>query len=377
MAKTLREFYDDLSVTSKNWFTKECDLWFNEFEPDCVRKYKPVTENMKDFKYKSSYTPKSSYSYYSSDTKMKDLEAMWVANLIHLRDELKVITDEQVAEALKEYYGHMKDFNDMKLFLACKERSNQIDVLKYYLDKNYDNSEGYPLRYGLFMVNDYGNIINELNFENVAIRSLSTREFVSMIEIFGDKALEMLAEKNPRDFAQKYREMQEEVKAYQPKQEYVDLHKKMQDIFDRKFFVDGSWTRDDKRDIIKQMYASDWIDRALSRFEDFAKDILSVDHRYSKMIYMLVQECPSLGNKIYEAKKPNEEINPNDSVDMTFRYSKEIRKLGKIANICARESLSKANNGFLKDIGSIIRLTGYNFNEIYNMMYPDEIEALV
>lgn len=377
MAKTLREFYDDLSVTSKNWFTKECDLWFNEFEPDCVRKYKPVTENMKDFKYKSSYTPKSSYSYYSSDTKMKDLEAMWVANLIHLRDELKVITDEQVAEALKEYYGHMKDFNDMKLFLACKERSNQIDVLKYYLDKNYDNSEGYPLRYGLFMVNDYGNIINELNFENVAIRSLSTREFVSMIEIFGDKALEMLAEKNPRDFAQKYRETQEEVKTYQPKQEYVDLHKKMQDIFDRKFFVDGSWTRDDKRDIIKQMYASDWIDRALRRFEDFAKDILSVDHRYSKMIYMLVQECPSLGNKIYEAKKPNEEINPNDPVDMTFRYSKEIRKLGKIANICARESLSKANNGFLKDIGSIIRLTGYNFNEIYNMMYPDEIEALV
>lgn len=377
MAKTLREFYDDLSVTSKNWFTKECDLWFNEFESDCVRKYKPVTENMKDIKYKSSYTPKSSYSYYSSDTKMTDLEAMWVANLIHLRDELKLITDEQVAEALKEYYGHMKEFHDMKLFLACKERSNQIDVLKYYLDKNYDNSEGYPLKYGLFMVNDYGNIINELNFESVTIRSLSTREFVSMIEIFGDKALEVLAEKNPKDFAQKYKEMQEEVKAYQPKQEYIDLHKKMQDIFDRKFFVDGSWTRDDKRDIIKQMYASDWIDRALRRFEDFAKDILSVDHRYSKLIYVLVQECPSLGNKIYEAKKPNEEINPNDPVDMTFRYSKEIRKLGKIANICVRESLSKANNGFLKDIGSIIRLTGYNFNEIYNMMYPDEIEAVI
>ena len=377
MAKTLREFYDDLSVTSKNWFRDKCDLWFNEFEPNCVRKYKPVTENMKDFKYKSSYTPKSSYSYYSSDTKMTDLEAMWVANLIHLRDELKVITDEQVAEALKEYYSHMKEFHNMKLFLACKERSNQIDVLKYYLDKNYDNDEGYPLKYGLFMVNDYSNIINELNFEAISIRSLKTSEFVSMIEIFGDKSLEILAEKNPKDFAQKYKEMQEEVQAYQPKQEYIDLHKKMQDIFDRKFFVDNSWTRDDKRDIIKQMYASDWIDRALRRFEDFAKDILSVDHRYSKMIYMLVQECPSLGNKIYEAKKPNEEINPNDPVDMTFRYSKEIRKLGKIANICARESLSKANNGFLKDIGSIIRLTGYNFNEIYNMMYPDEIEAVI
>lgn len=377
MAKTLREFYDDLSVTSKNWFRDKCDLWFNEFEPNCVRKYKPVTENMKDFKYKSSYTPKSSYSYYNSDTKMTDLEAMWVANLIHLRDELKVITDEQVAEALKEYYGHMKEFHDMKLFLACKERSNQIDVLKYYLDKNYDNDEGYPLKYGLFMVNDYSNIINELNFEAISIRSLKTSEFVSMIEIFGDKSLEILAEKNPKDFAQKYKEMQEEVQAYQPKQEYIDLHKKMQDIFDRKFFVDNSWTRDDKRDIIIQMYASDWIDRALRRFEDFAKDILSVDHRYSKLIYMLVQECPSLGNKIYEAKKPNEEINPNDPVDMTFRYSKEIRKLGKIANICARESLSKANNGFLKDIGSIIRLTGYNFNEIYNMMYPDEIEAVI
>jgi len=376
MAKTLKEFYDDLSVTSKNWFRDKCDLWFNEFESDYIRKYKPVTENMKDFKFKSSYKPKSSYSYYSSDTKQLDLEAMWVANLIHLRDELKLITDEDVAEALKEYYGHMKEFHDMKLFLACKERSNQIDVLKYYLDKNYDNNEGYPLHYGLFMVNDYSNIINELNFEAISMRSLRTNEFVTMIEIFGDKALEILAEKNPTDFAQKYREMQEEVKVYQPKQEYIDLHKKMQNIFDRKFFIDNSWTRDNKRDIIKQMYASDWIDRALRRFEDFARDILSVDHKYSKMIYMLVQECPSLGNKIYEAKKPDEELNPNDSVEMTFRYSKEIRKLGKIANICARESLSKANNGFLKDIGSIIRLTGYNFNEIYNMMYPDEIEAI-
>lgn len=377
MAKTLREFYDDLSVTSKNWFRDKCDLWFNEFESDCIRKYKPVTVDMKDFKFKSSYKPSGAYSYYNSDTKMTDLEAMWVANLIHLRDELKLISDEQVAEALKEYYDKMKEFQDSKLFLVCKERSNQIDVLKYYLDKNYDSDEGYPLRYGLFMVNDYSNIINELNFEAISIRSLKTSEFVSMIEIFSDKALEILAEKNPKDFAQKYREMQEEVKAYQPKQEYIDLHKKMQDIFDRKFFVDGSWSRDDKRDIIRQMYASDWIDRALRQFEDFAKDILSVDHRYSKMIYMLVQECPSLGNKIYEAKKPDEEINPNDPVEMTFRYSKEIRKLGKIANICVRESLSKANNGFLKDIGSIIRLTGYNFNEIYNMMYPDEMEAVI
>ena len=42
-----------------------------------------------------------------------------------------------------------------------------------------------------------------------------------------------------------------------------------------------------------------------------------------------------------------------------------------------RKSLSKANNGFLKDIGSIIRLVGYNFDDIYNMMYPDEIDELV
>ena len=376
MAKTLREFYDDLSVTSKDWFRNTCELWFNEFEPEGVRKYKPATVDTKDFKFKSTYKPTSTYSYYGTDNKMRDLEAMWVANLIHLRDELKLISDEDVAEALKEYCDKMKDFYDIKIFLACKEHKNQVDVLRYYLSKSYDEKDGYPLRYGLFMVNDYSNIINELNFNAINIFSLKTSEFVSMIEIFGNSTLEILAKEKPLAFAQKYKEMKEEVKGYSPKQEYLDLYEKMRDIFDRKFFVDNSWTRDDRRDIIKQMYSSDWIDRAIRKFEDFAKDILSVDHRYSKLIYDLVQECPSLGNKIYEAKKPDDEINPNDPVEMTFRYSKEIRKLGKIANICVRKTLSKANNGFLKEIGSMIRLNGYDFNGIYYMMYPDEIEAL-
>lgn len=372
--KTLKEFYDGLSQTSQDWFKDECKIWFDESQPDYYRRYKPVTESLTDIEFKSSYTPKSTYSYYSSDDKEKDLESMWVADLIHKRDDLKIITDKQLADTLINYYDKMKEFNSRKTLIACNERANQIAVMKHYVDKNYDSA---PLSYGLFFVEDYDKIMERLMFNTVNIRSYSTRQFVTIIEIFGDGALEKIATENPEDFVVTYRNLRSESESYSPKQEYVDIYRKMQRIFDRKFFVDNSWSDEQKRDLIKVMYSSDWIDRAIRRFEEFAKDILTVDHRYHRFIYDLVKECPSLGNKIYEAKKPDSEINPNEGVDMTFRYSKEIRKLGKIANVCVRESLSKANNGFLKEIGSLIRLTGYRFNEIYNMMYPDEVDEVV
>lgn len=369
--KTLKEFYDGLSQTSQDWFKDECKIWFDESQPDYYRRYKPVTESLTDIEFKSSYTPKSTYSYYSSDDKEKDLESMWIADLIHKRDDLKIITDKQLADTLINYYDKMKDFHSRKTLIACNERANQIAVMKHYVDKNYQSA---PLSYGLFFVEDYDKIMEQLTFDTINIRSYSTRQFVTIIEIFGDGALEKIAIENPEDFVATYRNLRGETEAYSPKQEYVDIYRKMQRIFDRKFFVDNSWSDEQKRDLIKVMYSSDWIDRAIRRFEEFAKDILAVDHKYHRFIYDLVKECPSLGNKIYEAKKPDSEINPNEGVDMTFRYSKEIRKLGKMANVCVRESLSKANNGFLKEIGSLIRLTGYRFNEIYNMMYPDEVD---
>lgn len=372
--KTLKEFYDGLSQTSQDWFKDECKIWFDENQPDYYRRYKPVTESLTDIEFKSSYTPKSTYSYYSSDDKEKDLESMWVADLIHKRDDLKIITDKQLADTLINYYDKMKDFHSRKTLIACNERANQIAVMKHYVDKNYQSA---PLSYGLFFVEDYDKIMEQLTFDTINIRSYSTRQFVTIIEIFGDGALEKIATENPEDFVVTYRNLRSESESYSPKQEYVNIYRKMQRIFDRKFFVDNSWSDEQKRNLIKTMYSSDWIDRAICRFEEFAKDILTVDHRYHRFIYDLVKECPSLGNKIYEAKKPDSEINPNEGVDMTFRYSKEIRKLGKIANVCVRESLSKANNGFLKEIGSLIRLTGYRFNEIYNIMYPDEVDEVV
>lgn len=372
--KTLKQFYDGLSQTSQDWFKDECKIWFDKNQSDYYRRYKPVTESLTDIEFKSSYVPKGGYSYYSSDDKEKDLESMWIADLIHKRDDLKIITDKQLADTLINYYDKMKDFHSRKTLIACNERANQIAVMKHYVDKNYQSA---PLSYGLFFVEDYDKIMEQLTFDTINIRSYSTRQFVTIIEIFGDGALEKIAIENPEDFVAIYRNLRGETEAYSPKQEYVDIYRKMQRIFDRKFFVDNSWSDEQKRDLIKVMYSSDWIDRAIRRFEEFAKDILTVDHRYHRFIYDLVKECPSLGNKIYEAKKPDSEINPNEGVDMTFRYSKEIRKLGKIANVCVRESLSKANNGFLKEIGSLIRLTGYRFNEIYNMMYPDEVDEVV
>lgn len=378
MAKTLKQFYDGLSENSKKWIKSKCNFWFDETEPDYKVKYRPVTASISDCKYVSSFKPKNTWSYYDLINNCNDLEAMWFADLIHKRDELNLITDDQLADILIDYMQKTDNRNidnRSKIFFVCKNKDNQIKVIKEYLNTRFDDGH-VPIGWMLYLTEDYDKLhetdLSELDFEH-----LDVDEFACVMEIFGYDRLEEIATAKRDDFCKQFRALKSRAKYEKATEEISKLYEKMLDVFDRKFFVDNSWTDREKKSIVYQLYSSDYSDRALEFFEEFAREILSVDHKYSKFIYELVKDCPALGNKIYEAKKPDSDINPNDPVEMTFRYSKELRKLGKIANICMRKSLSKANNGFLKDIGSIIRLVGYNFDDIYNMMYPDEIDELV
>lgn len=375
MARTLHEFYDNLSESAQEWIRKECRAWFDENQPDYQRKFVPVTKDAKDILFHKS-EPKSTgwHSYYSNSDKQRDLENMYISELVHKRDELKIISDEDVRDAIIDFIQKVEGDAEggVKLAFACNEQANQRLAYSAILSTLYSKGK-YPLGIKLFFVDDFDRLNEDIDFNEIDFDTVDRDEFTILCEIFGSKCLEKLANENMITFARNYRKIKELIKSDKRCElQVVDLYVAMRKIFDRKFFVDNSWTDESKREIIKEMYQNSYPDTALRRFEMFVEDIISVDSRYMKYIYDLVDYYPALGNHIYEAKKPEDEINPNDPVDMTYRYSKDIRKLGRIANICTRKSLSKANNGFLKDIGSIIRLVGYNFNAIYEMMYPNE-----
>jgi hypothetical protein len=106
--------------------------------------------------------------------------------------------------------------------------------------------------------------------------------------------------------------------------------------------------------------------------EDFMERIVAVDHKYLRYLYNIVEKLPSLATEIYEQKKPDEELTGNESIPQTYRYSKDIRKLAKIAHACARKSVSKVNSAFLKEISPLLKIYGYNFNTIYDALYPED-----
>lgn len=380
--KTLRQFYDGLSGVARTWIDKNCLDWFDKNEPDYYRKYKPIHENITDVKFDTKYRKSGSYSWYSMDDQCRDLEALWVDSLIQRRDN-GIISDHDVAEALLSYYmgnenvGKKLSYMDRRIFLACKDKKNQEKVYRQYLT---DEFESLPLHASLFFVNDFDNIEKDATvISSKQLAKLDRMEFTTVFEIFGDNMLRKLAIENPEGFAKQLRNFSYHGKTAEANDINGVIYRKMNAIFDEMFFLSSSvWSDKDKQDVIEERFGNcEFTDNALRYFEEFARDVLSVDHQYSRYIFALVRTCPALGNYIYDAKKPETEINENTPVEMTFRYSKDIRKLGKIANICVRESLSKANNSFLKGIGSLIRLYGYDFNTIYDAMYPDEVGAVI
>jgi hypothetical protein len=76
--------------------------------------------------------------------------------------------------------------------------------------------------------------------------------------------------------------------------------------------------------------------------------------------------------KLYCEKKPDSELTGNETASETFRYPKELRKVFVIAHACALKRVSKVKSGICKEIAPLLKIYGYNWNEIYDAMYPED-----
>lgn len=374
--KSLKDFFDALTPESKKWLLskRRFTAWFDENEPDGYRKYTPLySDDPSDLgQYKSLKVKSTSgwRSWYDSDERIKDLEKRIFDQLYHARMKNE-ITDKDIIVFIDQYQTTVESKLEYKdAFLIIQDKHLRKECYRALI-----NGKDEPLspEQMLFGLDDYSDVKSIFGSEPMDLSDYSGSDLVSFTEIFGAECFEGYARKNPRKFGNRLRSIEYFCK-YRNDEGQKQICEEFKDMFDRLFFLDNGWTDSEKKEAVIGRYSDSGTstDQALDYFENFANDILSVDHKYYRFIYTLVGVCPALGNYIYDAKKPDDEINENTITEMKFRYNKEIRKLGKLANICIRESLSKANNSFLKEVGPLLRLYNFNFNMIYNMMFPED-----
>lgn len=344
--KTLRQWYDGLSEPAQRWLTKYCNHWFDASEDDCYRKIKK--QSIEDAVNDMLNSMKSHCSYFSSDDRdfvirsmLKIISASGASNANTLLEKIRVVYDDYLPSDYHIFYD--KDKQDEifdKLHLKNTHSWEEDDDKRYYLC-DY-----------LYTIKDYDNIV--IDWNRIRISSNDTEACVE--EIIGRENFKHIVNDNLYAFIDNLR----------PRQ--------VNSLFDELFFCENGWTKEQKSQMLRRKYLKE---DSLDRIEDFFERIVSVDHSYLRFIYDIVKSNPSIAMKLYAQKKPDGELSGNETIPQTYRYPKDIRKLIRIAHVCALQNMSKVNAGFFKEIAPLVKLYGYSFNDIYNCLYPEEAEVAV
>lgn len=346
--KTLQQWFNELSEDTQTKVKVECCKWLN---PDTLQYAVPLeTEVMKKCKtlaelnrvlgevYKNSNN--SSWQEIKKGYLGSVLINKWIS--IH-HPEILSATDCNwyIADVVRNSENCALDL----IFLIENNRPLQIELWKRKKCR-YDSQLN--IWDWLFTVEDFTNLEKQIPDDIIIPNNELTNPIVEIIGI--DKA-KQLGKENFRWVTS-------------------GIHYGTQsDLFDELFFGDDGWSRETKYRVLSNMYTGSRVD--LSVFKDFISRIVAVDKTYLRFIKDIVANYPALGTHIYNEKKPAEELTGNETVALTYRYNKEIRNLARLANCCARKSISMVNQASMKEVGPLVKLYGYNFNDIYDAMYPE------
>ena len=75
--------------------------------------------------------------------------------------------------------------------------------------------------------------------------------------------------------------------------------------------------------------------------------------------------------ELYQKNKDREDVTENETKDGLYRFLKKHRKLFKIAQCCVRKSIEGQNLKILKDEAGLIRLYNFDFDRIFDSLYPE------
>ena len=350
---TLKEWYDSLSPNAQYLIKNNCE-WFDVEQDDYYKKVinsQPMPHLLAKI---------LGMNVYSSDRTKSDFCLMFLNEYkkTHTEKDLQDIINILITRFVDtDRSGYPYEHLNMDIIFMSDDKDF---VRQKFINTNtckYDNKTYMKVWNALYLLDDYSDVPNALKklpFELDGIDGVCD----GLDEIIGMEATKQMCIDSPS---------------------LVTIRRGQQsELFDECFFCENGWSEDQCIRWIKDTYAHTYSHTIVQSdyqdgFRDFIERIVSVDQKYLRYMYDIIKECPALGNKVYDEKKPDDELTGNETPEMTFRYSKFIRKLARIANICARKSLSNVNGKFLKEVGPVIKFYGYNWNDIYDCIM-DELE---
>ena len=339
--KTLKQWYDSLSESTQLWIDNNCSAWFDKNQADYYRKPNTrINENGLDWYLNSPWdTTDSDYSNSAELVKryVKTMKYLADTNVIKRESADKAILDVIKSNiSQKRSWLYLSDEKKKEGFALAYGKSYYNDKLEFH---NY-----------LYLIDDFDNINIDLE---KCIKPTLTKEVIEIIGI--DNARKIAETMDTYDLCSAVKWGKDNA------------------LIDELLFCKASnLTQAKKHELIAKVY---WNNSYLPNEDsvaDFFKRIVAVDHSYLRYFINIVHQYPAIAMKLYTQKKPAEELTGNESVAETFRYNKELRKLFVIAHMCELKNMTKNKASIAKEVAPLLKIYGYNWNEIYDAMYPED-----
>lgn len=346
---TFKEWYNQLSEESQNWIKSQNPWWFDKDSPDLyVHKGSPKLSQYNMY----PATPQNviqAYTGYGSSEKgmMRTLALMDRVS----KKAPDLIKPEDLTEAIDIYgkenspycYTFIEDISQRKkLYGAMKLKRNQSNYRSYKLG----------LLDTIFIQEDY----SKFDFSCMESFTRMMKDSFGLDGASKNTLLEIL----PKDMVKNA--------AKELPRKYKVSHSVLNDdIFDELFFGENGWTAEQRKDVINANYGG-YLDDIL----DFLKRVVAVDHTYLRHVQVLINANTAVAKELYSLRKPADELTGNESIQKQFRLSTEIRKLMHVAACCSRQRVGKAMRSNLGAVGPLVQMYKFDFNVIYDALYPDD-----
>lgn len=337
---TLREYLDGLSEDAIKWIKENCKFIDMESK-DGYRHKEPANDIIEQRLSDNSYSRDVSETEVIINTLLlRDKKGNYVYNDSNMstddRNELvyRIIYDRHGSNTLDHGVAYYLPLGYIRL--AAKE-----EIKRYQEDAEPADKDKLRLKHLLLFTDDFSNIDwDKLSMDNW---------------MYIDKGLLDIL---PKDIAKKYL-------LQQPRALRVNEIPMNCDVFDELFFGEDGWTEDQKHAVIREF------DNSLNGIANFMERIVAVDKKYLRDIYKLItRNGKALSNELYCLQKPADE-QANCAKKYKYRYADEYRKLFWIARCCYLGYTNKTAVSKMKDAGSLLKLYGYNFDNIFDMLYPE------